>query len=151
MRVLEKYEQTAFWDITVDQLSTGENEKRYQLNFHLNRNMVIAYDKIGHYYLLQTDLKTGQITDKQVVGNYKSLMIVEKSFRDIKSQIEVRPIRHWKVRRIKAHIYLCYLSLWLSKYIENKWKQRNITTQVGSTLQEWDQQLLLCEKNRPTR
>ena len=149
MRVLEKYEQTAFWDITVDQLSTGENEKRYQLNFHLNRNMVIVYDKIGHYYLLQTDLKARQITNKQVVGNYKSLMIVEKSFRDIKSQIEVRPIRHWKVRRIKAHIYLCYLSLWLSKYIENKWKQRNITTQVGSTLQEWDQQLLLCEKIDP--
>jgi len=149
MRVLEKYEQTAFWDITVDQLSTGENEKRYQLNFHLNRNMAIAYDKIGHYYLLQTDLKTEQITDKQVVENYKSLMIVEKSFRDIKSQIEVRPIRHWKERRIKAHIYLCYLSLWLSKYIENKWKQRNITTQVGSTLQEWDQQLLLCEKIDP--
>jgi len=149
MRVLEKYEQTAFWDITVDQLSTGENEKRYQLNFHLNRNMAIAYDKIGHYYLLQTDLKTEQITDKQVVENYKSLMIVEKSFRDIKSQIEVRPIRHWKERRIKAHIYLCYLSLWLSKYIENKWKQRNITTQVGSTLKEWDQQLLLCEKIDP--
>ena len=149
MRVLEKYEQTAFWDITLEQLSIQENEKRYKLNFHLNRNIVIAHDKIGHYYLLQTDLNTEQITDKQVMENYKSLMSVEKSFRDIKSQIEVRPIRHWKERRIKAHIYLCYLSLWLSKYIENKWKQRNITTEVGLTLEEWDQQLLLCEKIDP--
>ena len=79
---------------------------------------------------MQIDLDTDQITDKQVVENYKSLMRVEKSFRDIKSHIEVRPIRYWKERRIKAHIYLCYLSLWLSKYIENKWKQRNITTEV---------------------
>lgn len=149
MRILEKHEQTAFWNITIKQLSTQENEKRYKLNFHLNRETVIAHDRIGHYYLLQTDLDTDQITDKQVVENYKSLMRVEKSFRDIKSHIEVRPIRHWKERRIKAHIYLCYLSLWLSKYIENKWKQRNITTEVSSTLGEWDQQLLLCEKIDP--
>jgi transposase len=146
MRVLEQYEQTAFWDITVEQVSTGEKEKRYKLNFHLNRKTVITHNRINHFYLLQTDLDTKQISDKQIVENYKSLMKVERSFRDIKSQIEVRPIRHWKERRIKAHIYLCYLSLWLSKYIENKWKQRNITTEVGSTLEEWDQQLLLCEK-----
>ena len=149
MRVLEKHEQTAFWDITVNQLSMEKNEKRYKLNFHLNRRTVIAHDRIGHYYLLQTDLDTEQITDNQVVKNYKSLMTVEKCFRDIKSQIKLRPIRHWKERRIKAHIYLCYLSLWLSKYIENKWKQRNITTEVGLTLEEWDQQLLLCEKIDP--
>ena len=58
----------------------------------------------------------------------------------------MRPIRHWKERRIKAHIYLCYISLWLSKYIENKWKGKSITTEVGLTLQEWDQKLLMCEK-----
>ncbi|MBN4066060.1 hypothetical protein JYT51_01855, partial [Candidatus Amoebophilus asiaticus] len=45
-----------------------------------------------------------------------------------------------------AHIYLCYLSLWLSKYIENKWKERNINTEVGPTLEEWDLKLLMCEK-----
>ncbi len=146
MRVLEKYEQTAFWDIDLEPLSGQEKQKRYALNFRLNRRAVIAQDRIGHYYLLQTDLDAEQITDRQVVESYKSLMMVEKSFRDIKSQIKVRPIRHWKNRRIRAHIYLCYLSLWLSKYIENKWKERNISTQVGSTLEEWDHKLLMCEK-----
>lgn len=149
MRVLEKYEQTVFWDIEVEPLSGQEKKKRYVLNFRLNRKAVIARNRICHYYLLQTDLDAGQITDNQVVESYKSLMMVEKSFRDIKSQIKIRPIRHWKKRRIQAHIYLCYLSLWLSKYIENKWKERNITTQVGSTLEEWDLQLLMCEKVDP--
>jgi len=146
MRVLEKYEQTAFWDIELESLSGQQKQKRYVFNFRLNRKAVIAQDRIGHYYLLQTDLDAEQITDNQVAESYKSLMMVEKSFRDIKSQIKVRPIRHWKNRRIKAHIYLCYLSLWLSKYIENKWKERNISTQVGSTLEEWDHKLLMCEK-----
>ncbi len=146
MRVLEKYEQTVFWNIQVDQLAGEEKQKRFALNFRLNRKEVIVNDSIGHYYLLHTDLDAEQITDNQVVENYKSLMMVEKSFKDIKSQIEVRPIRHWKERRIRAHIYLCYLSLWLSKYIENKWKEKNISTQVGPTLEEWDSKLLMCEK-----
>jgi transposase len=149
MRALEKYEQTTFWDIEVEPLAGQEKQKRYVLNFRLNRTAVIAQDRIGHYYLLQTDLDAEQITDNQVAESYKSLMMVEKSFRDIKSQIEVRPIRHWKNRRIKAHIYLCYLSLWLSKYIENKWKEKNITTEVGPTLEEWDQKLLMSEKIDP--
>ncbi len=149
MRVLEKYEQTAFWDIELEPLSGQQEQKRYVLNFRLNRKAVIAQDRIGHYYLLQTDLDAEQITDRQVAESYKSLMMVEKSFRDIKSQIKVRPIRHWKDRRIKAHIYLCYLSLWLSKYIENKWKEKNISTEVGSTLEEWDHKLLMSEKIDP--
>jgi len=146
MRVLEKYEQVAFWDIRIDPIAGREKQDRYRLNFCLDRKAVITHNKIGHYYLLRTDLDTEQITDDQVVENYKSLMKVEKSFRDIKSQIDLRPIRHWRERRIKAHIYLCYLSLWLSKYIENKWKERNISTEVGPTLEEWDLKLLMCEK-----
>ena len=146
MRVLEKYEQTCFWNIEVESIANNGKHQHYELNFQLNRKSVVAHDKIGHYYLLQTDLDKEQISDKQVMDNYKGLMKVEKSFRDIKSQIAVRPIRHWKERRIKAHIYLCYLSLWLSKYIENKWKEKSITTEVGLILQEWDHKLLMCEK-----
>lgn len=146
MKVVEKYEQTALWDIKVDRIQGGKNKGRYILNFSLNRKSAIVHDKIGHYYLLQTDLPEEQISDQQVAENYQALMKVEKSFRDIKSQIKIRPIRHWKENRIKAHIYLCYLSLWLSKYIENQWKTKGLTTEVGSTLMEWDIQLMLCEK-----
>ncbi len=149
MRVLEKYEQRLFWDIQVDKVTQDKEHQRWVLNFRLNRKAVMAHDLMGHYYLLQTDLDSEQISDNLVVEHYKSLKVVEKSFRDIKSQIQIRPIRHWKERRIKAHLYLCYLSLWLSKYIENKWKKRDITTEVGRTLTEWDQKLLLCEKVDP--
>lgn len=146
MRALEKYGQTAFWNIQVNRLPGKGKQECYRLNFHLDRRVVIAHNRIGHYYLLQTDLNAKQITDDLVVKNYKSLMKIEKSFRDIKSQIKIRPIRHWKERRIKAHIYLCYLSLWLSKYIENKWKERNISTEVGPMLEEWDANYVMCEK-----
>ena len=148
MRVLEKHEQTAFWDIDVINLPDQDDSQtyRYKMEFSLNRQAVINHDRIGHFYLLQTDMDADQISDNQVAEHYKDLMRVEKSFRDIKSQIEIRPIRHWKEGRIKAHIYLCYLSLWLSKSIENVWRERGITTEAGATLRQWDQTLFMCEK-----
>jgi len=149
MRALEQYEQTAFWEIKIDHFLGKKGEDRYRLNFRLKRKVAIVHDKIGHYYLLHTDLEDEQITDDQIVENYKSLMKVERSFRDIKSQIKIRPIRHWKHRRIKAHIYLCYLSLWLSKYIENRWRKSNICAEVGQTLADWDDVLRMCEKVDP--
>lgn len=146
MKILEKYEQTALWEIKIDDIINAKGQKRYILNFSLNKKAVIAHDKIGHYYLLQTDLNQKQIDDQKVMESYKELMKVEKSFRDIKSQIKIRPIRHWKENKITGHIYLCYLSLWLSKYIENKWREKGLTTEVGRTLIEWDNALVLCEK-----
>lgn len=146
MKVLEKYEQTALWDIKIGSFKDKKDIERYKLNFTLNRQAVITHNKIGHYYLLQTDLSQEEITDEKVKENYQNLMKVERSFRDIKSQIEIRPIRHRKENRIKAHIYLCYLSLWLSKYIENKWKSKGITTEVTTTLKQWNEDLAFCEK-----
>ena len=146
MKVLEKHQQTKLWDIQVDPIEGNEDkEPRYRLNFQLKRKAVAIQNKIGHYYLLQTDLEKDQISDKQVMQSYHKLMQVEKSFRDIKSQVAIRPIRHRKKERIKGHLYLCYLSLWLSKYIENQWKAQSLSTEVGPTLKQWDRELLLCE------
>ena len=63
----------------------------------------------------------------------------------MKSSLEIRPIRHWKENRIKAHIYLSYLSLWLLKYIENQWRDKKITSDVKTTLSGWNDSLKLCQ------
>ena len=65
MKALEKFNQTPFWNLEVKplatkELPTGQKGKkpqiRYQLVFSLKRNQVKLYNKIGHYYLLQTNL-----------------------------------------------------------------------------------------------
>jgi len=48
---------------------------------------------------------------------YKSLQLIERGFKDLKSLISVRPIYHFKEERIKAHIFVCFLSLILKWYI----------------------------------
>ena len=72
-------------------------------------------------------------------------MNVERSFRDLKTHMDIRPIRHWRAPRIRAHIYLNFLALWLTKHIENQWKALNINKEVAPQLAYWDQQIKLNE------
>lgn len=144
--MLEKYGQTQLWSIWTEPFEDAKKQKRYRLHIRFDRQQAQVRDKLGHFYLLQSNLTEAQMSNEEVQQSYRQLMRVEKGFRDIKSYVKLRPIRHWKRRRIMAHIYLCFLSLWLSKYIENKWRQRGIHTEVALKLIEWDKDLMLCEK-----
>jgi hypothetical protein len=69
------------------------------------------------WWMLTTDT---ELSGPEVVKVYKSLAIVERAFRTIKGPIEVRPIRHWKAGRIRAHLYLCVLAYLLERYVEQR-------------------------------
>ena len=145
MRVLEKYGQTLCWEISFDTYTDKKGVVRHQLNYRLNRNMFKALKVIGHFYLLQTDLDSKELTPSEVQNYYKRLIKVERCFRQVKSDLNIRPIRHWKARRIRGHIYLNYLGLWLVKFIEKTWRSRHISCEVPSKLREWDDRMMLHE------
>ena len=69
------------------------------------------------WWMLTTDT---DFPGPEVVRVYKSLAVVERAFRTIKGPIEVRPIRHWKGERIRAHLYLCVLAYLLERHVEQK-------------------------------
>jgi hypothetical protein len=50
---------------------------------------------------------------------YKGLLEVERSWRDLKQILEVRPVYHRKQDRIRAHVTLCFLALMLVRVAEN--------------------------------
>ncbi len=147
MKILEQYNQTPFWKIEVNPLPIKENETqpRYQLTFTLNRIQVKMYNQIAHYYLLQTNLTKQQYPAKKIQQHYKELHQVERCFRQLKSALNIRPIRHWREKRIKSHIYLAFISLWLLKYIEARWHKKEITSEVKTSLSVWNDNLKLCQ------
>jgi len=49
---------------------------------------------------------------------YKQLMRVEQAWRDLKSILRMRPVYHWAVHRIHAHIAITVLSLLLQRMAE---------------------------------
>lgn len=50
-------------------------------------------------------------TAKECALYYKSLSQVEQGFRDLKSGIETGPIFHWTTKRIRGHVFICFLAL----------------------------------------
>jgi len=76
-------------------------------------------------YILKTDDHT--LGPVEAVGAYKELDTVESGFRDLKDVIEMRPVYHQTDDRIKAHIFVAALALFLKRSLEH---------QLASTLPE---------------
>jgi hypothetical protein len=54
------------------------------------------------------------LDDAATVRSYKSLSLVERAFRCLKTiDLQIRPIYHWLADRIRAHVFLCMLAYYL--------------------------------------
>jgi hypothetical protein len=85
----------------------------YSLENSFKKNELEEYD--GKWVLLtNTTLKT-----EEVAQRYKELWKIERSFRDIKTFFKIRPIYHYRERRIRAHIAIVFLSLHSERVMEN--------------------------------
>jgi hypothetical protein len=145
MRVLEKHNQTKCWQLSFDSFKDKKDKDRYRLVFILDRHRFRAKNVIGHYYLLKTDLSEKQLTAQTATHCYKKLIKAGRCFRTLKSDLEIRPIRHRKANRIKGYIYLNFLALWLVKQIEKTWRSKQIHCQVPAKLKEWDDRIRIHE------
>jgi transposase len=58
-------------------------------------------------------LTNTQFTSKECALYYKSLWQIEQGFRTLKSEIETGPIYHWTTKRIRGHVFICFLALLL--------------------------------------
>jgi len=57
------------------------------------------------------------LPDVEILAKYNDLWNVEASFRVTKHDLAVRPVFHWKPRRIKAHIAICFAAYCLVKHM----------------------------------
>jgi hypothetical protein len=65
-------------------------------------------------YVIRTSVSRDALSAEQAVAGYKGLSQVEWAFRSLKTtQLELRPIYHWKDDRIRAHVFLCMLAYYV--------------------------------------
>lgn len=74
----------------------------------------------GKYLLYSTDTS---MKVSEVVNEYVGKDFVEKSFRTLKSDLKIAPVRHWKNHRIRAIFFVNMLALWLRTICEYTLKQ----------------------------
>lgn len=54
----------------------------------------------------------------EALSCYRDLWHVEETFRIAKNTLKTRPIFHWIPRRIRSHILLCFITLFLERFLE---------------------------------
>ena len=84
----------------------------------LNQSLIEKTTKLlglkGYY----TNLRESEIDNDTIIKRYHELYRIEQAFRIAKSDLQTRPIFHYKEEPIKLHLLICFMSLVVSKHVE---------------------------------
>lgn len=89
--------------------------RSYQVKTHIDEEKKKKAGKLDGFWLLVTNQseKNGDYfaqDTKAVVQPYREKVVIESSFRDIKSFIEISPVHVWKPEHVRAHYTICVLA-----------------------------------------
>jgi hypothetical protein len=82
----------------------------------IDAKKIKAEENLDGKYLLRTS--DPHLPAEDIALGYKQLLEVERSWRDMKQVIDLRPVYHRKEERIRAHVILCWLALLLIRITE---------------------------------
>jgi hypothetical protein len=101
----------------------------------LDRAKIAAEERLDGKYLLTTS--DPSLSAEDVALGYKQLMEAERSFRDLKGTLLLRPVFHRKDDRIRAHVLICFLALVLVRLAETRTGEtwRTIRAELGQIRQ----------------
>jgi hypothetical protein len=101
----------------------------------VDRAKVAAEERLDGKYLLTTSDST--LPAEDVALGYKQLLEAERSFRDLKGTLLLRPVFHRRDDRIRAHVLICFLALVLVRLAETRTGEtwRTIRAELGQIRQ----------------
>lgn len=88
--------------------------------FNLNREKLRRARRGEGTYLLRTNLTAGN--PEGLWKQYIVLTEIEQVFKELKNDLDIRPINHQKDERIEAHIFVCFLSYCLQATLKQRAK-----------------------------
>mgnify|MGYP001558558748 CR=1 FL=1 len=92
-------------------------ERTFQISYKIIKKAVADAAKLDGVYCLMTNLKT--VSPKELIDAYRNRMEIERSFHQLKSFCEIRPIYHHNEDRIKAHVTVCVLAYLLNNTVKH--------------------------------
>jgi transposase len=109
-------------------LNTYKMKKHFDLditdtdfNFTRKTAAIAAETATDGLYVVRTSLTESALGDADTVRSYKSLSLVERGFRCIKTvDLQVRPVHHWLADRVRAHVFLCMMAYYLEWHMRQR-------------------------------
>lgn len=100
------------------------------LTIHGEATITLDEDKIKGDELwdgLKGYVTNTRLAVKEVAANYTHLWQIEQAFRISKTDLRVRPIHHYRKRRIEAHICIAFVAYTIYKELERLLRQNKLS------------------------
>lgn len=89
------------------------------MKLSIDKDAIKPKERYDGKYVLRTDTR---LAPSEAATSYKSLWQVERTFREVKSGLDLRPIYHYTENRIWGHIMVCFLAIVLETALRRKLK-----------------------------
>ena len=100
-------------------LDIGDSHFRYS---HKTDAITAEAALDGIYVIRASATHNASLSPPQLVEAYKDLKFNEAGFRSLKTvDLDIRPIHHWTEPRVRAHVFICMLALYLSWHLRRAW------------------------------
>jgi hypothetical protein len=110
--VINKYKMAKHFDLAIAEAAFSFTRKTAE---------IAAEAATDGIYIVRTSLPETRFDDAATVRSYKSLALVERAFRCIKTvDLQVRPVHHWLAERVRAHVFLCMLAYYLEWHMRQR-------------------------------
>jgi transposase len=120
-RLKERYPTIAqFYNVEVHQ----ERDRVTRIEWRIDRDKELETRFSGSYYIRssRTDLD-----EKEMWSLYMMLTQIEESFRALKSELGLRPVRHHNDPRMEGHLFISVLAYHLLAAIQRELRQKGIS------------------------
>ena len=97
-------------------------------NVLLNGTQLILHQVLKGY-LTNTDLCAKEVRDQ-----YNGLWVIERAYRVTKGTLELQPVFHFTVKRIEAHVCICFVAYKVYKELERILRLSGINLSVDKVL-----------------
>ena len=78
----------------------------------------------GYFCLITSEL---DYSEKQIRETYSALWEIEQTFRITKTDLEFRPVYHYKKENIMTHFLICYCAVFILRLLQFSLKQKGVS------------------------
>jgi len=108
--VINKYKVKKYFNLKIEKNS---------FSYTKDQETIKEEKDLDGIYVIRTSLNKEEMKKEKVVRSYKDLSEVEIAFRSLKTEdLHIRPIYHYNADRVKAHIFLCMLSYYVTWHMK---------------------------------
>ncbi|MFH1867899.1 MAG: transposase [Candidatus Omnitrophota bacterium] len=96
--------------------------KSFHINYRVSERAIQEAAILNGLYVIMSSVKG--VNAETLISAYQSRMEIERSFYQLKSFVEIRPIYHHNEERIRAHVSVCVLAYLLNNTVTHLVRQK---------------------------